>query len=902
MSPERWLEIKRIFNAAIDLDPEQQQKLLDSSCNGDTSLRNDVERMLRADSDPILDSSPIDLLSKPENLTNRIIGRYRVLHEIGRGGMGTVLAAVRADGEFEQTVALKIIQSGLNTKAIVQRFRNERQILASLEHRNIAHLIDGGVSEEGLPFFVMELVDGVPIDDYCFRNKLSINETLELFRQVCAAVSYAHGRLIVHRDLKPSNILVKDGQVKLLDFGIAKVVSEGDAAEGNTATQFRMMTPNYASPEQIRGEPVTTASDVYSLGVVLYELLTDSLPYELNGVRLDEMLRIVSEVVPLKPSQATTSRVVTQRENPTRNPQLRGDLDNIILKALRKEPENRYASVEQFSEDIRRYLSGLPVIARAATFKYRAGKLIRRNRVSVALAALLLAILVGGITATSWQAVRAERERKLAQKRFDQSRAVANSLVFKYHDAIANLPNSSPVRELLLKDASAYLDDLAQDAKGDLTLQRELALAYIKLGDIQGQPHSTSIGNTAAAIINYQKALALLESIRNSSSSTNFEIAQDLLATYKKLATTLSRAKENEPLRRVLLEQRMQLLDELIALQPENFTLRIESADLHKSIGNRMFRNDFDAGNEYYLRKVLPTLEAAQRLAPDSPETEGLAVSVYSGLAYYFSERGKMLLELDGDPGKVKAAFEEALKYNQRVFDISERDWKKGPQQAADKRGYAVGLVNVGISLRDLDRVDEAWSYLTKGRELYEDVIKFDPNNLQASFDLGDLYTATAICHLKQKSYDQAIKDFQTSISYMEKVIAADSKHHEAINYKLDVLVRLGNLQAERSDTKGALNFYETARKYANDHLTEEPTDRVLVGRISLNVARTLMQVAESQSVRARSQEFYSMAQAELESAAEIIAKAQAPETADQLKIVQYELSKCKRFRQDFKI
>jgi serine/threonine protein kinase len=337
--------------------------------------------------------------------------------------------------------------------------------------------------------------------------------------------------------------VAENGQVKLLDFGIAKVLSEYETGTRNTATELGLMTPDYASPEQFRGETVTTSTDVYSLGIVLHELLTGALPHDLKGLRLDQMLKTICETEPSRPSAKANLAIS--------NSQLKGDLDNIILKALRKEPENRYASVEQFSEDIHRYLTGQPVMARRATFSYKAGKFIRRNRIAVVLSALVLLLLTGGIAATSWQAVRAERERSLAQKRFDQSREVAKSMVFKYHDAIANLPNSSPVRELLLKDASAYLDDLAKDAKDNQALQRELAQAYERLGDIQGRPHSTSVGNTTAAIENYEKSVALFESIAaNSSKADHIEASQDLLTIYKKTATALARAKDKQPRRK----------------------------------------------------------------------------------------------------------------------------------------------------------------------------------------------------------------------------------------------------------------------------------------------------------------------------------------------------------------
>src|SRR5918998_932935 len=307
MTPESWQRIKRIFNEAVELAPSEQGLFLDAACGSDERVRREVERMLAADPADDLEASPFSLFDRGEGagFRGRRVGRYRILEEVGRGGMGAVFAAVRDDGEFEQRVALKVIKSGLSTSTIVRRFRHERQILASLEHTNIARLLDGGMSDDGLPFYVMEFIEGEPIDDYCRSRALGVRERLGLFRQVCAAVSYAHRRLIVHRDLKPSNILVTgEGRAKLLDFGIAKVVSQDDGGAQSTATQLGLMTPDYASPEQFRGETVTTATDVYSLGVVLYELLTGALPYDLTGLRLDQMLKLVCETEPTRPSQA----------------------------------------------------------------------------------------------------------------------------------------------------------------------------------------------------------------------------------------------------------------------------------------------------------------------------------------------------------------------------------------------------------------------------------------------------------------------------------------------------------------------------------------------------------------------------------------------------------------------
>ncbi|HEX8852364.1 MAG TPA: serine/threonine-protein kinase, partial [Pyrinomonadaceae bacterium] len=653
MSPERWKELKRIFDAVVDLPPTQQLVALDSVCCDDRELRRELEKMLAADASTALDTSPLARLALDADCygADTRIGRYRILHEVGRGGMGAVFAAVRDDGEFEQKVAVKVIQSGLNTNAIVRRFRRERQILASLEHPHIARLLDGGMTAEGLPFYVMEFVEGVPLDEYCRAGELGVAERLELFRQVCAAVSYAHIRLVVHRDLKPSNILVTTGgQVKLLDFGISEVLSREDDGARQTVTQLGLMTPDYASPEQFRGEPATTATDVYSLGVVLYQLLTGCLPYDLTGLGLEQMLKRVCETEPPRPSTVCARAhhsSPTLDALPHGSSHLKGDLDNIILKALRKEPAHRYGSVEQFSEDLSRHLKGLPVSARPATFGYKAGKFIRRNRAAVALSALVLLTLVGGVAATGWQAVRAERERKLAQKRFEQARDLANSLVFKYHDAIASLPNSSPVRELLLKDASAYLDDLAQDAGGDTTLLREVALAYAKLGDIQGKPHSASVGNTAGAIEHYEKAAALFETVaRRAPESGRLQANQDLLSIYKSLSTALARAGEGEERRKELLNLRLTIIDRLLAAEPHNFGLRIESAHTHMSVGKRIFNADFAEGFRYYEAHIMPVLAEAERVAPEAEETLGLAQRAYSDLGWYLSEEGRLRSEL----------------------------------------------------------------------------------------------------------------------------------------------------------------------------------------------------------------------------------------------------------------
>ena len=507
ISPERWQKVKHLFHSAVGLEGEQRNAFLAENCRDDEQLLDLVERMIAADevSSSFLESPPVDSFlsaieqNTPDTLTGKRVGHYRIVEELGRGGMGSVYLARRED-EFEKVVALKIIKRGMDTDDMLRRFRNERQILAHLDHPNIARLLDGGTTDDGLPYFVMEYVDGICIDDYCDKHQLTINDRLNLFRQVCTAVNYAHQRLAIHRDIKPSNILVTvDGTPKLLDFGIAKLLTP-NATGSETLTGMQLMTPEYASPEQARGDStITTASDIYSLGVVMFELLTGESPYKFQDRRANEVARVICETNPERPSRIN---------NPTTTPsinnrQLRGDLDNILLMALRKDPARRYSSVEQFSEDIRRHLEGLPVIARADTLRYRTSKFITRHRAASIAALLFAATLIAGVAATLYQAREANRERALAERRFSEVRQLANSVVFKYHDAIAALPGSTQVREMLVKDALQYLDNLAKESAGDRSLQREVALAYLKVGNVQGRIYEANLGDVKGAISSY---------------------------------------------------------------------------------------------------------------------------------------------------------------------------------------------------------------------------------------------------------------------------------------------------------------------------------------------------------------------------------------------------------------
>ena len=496
MTPERWQRINELFEQEAGLDPAGRTARLEAASGGDPELRGEVERLLAADLqagsflENLVRWTPEERPAGGDLPADRRIGPYRIEREIGHGGMGTVYLAERADGVFEKEVAVKVVRRGFDTADALRRFELEQRILARLEHPGIARLYDAGTTEEGLPYVVMEHVEGLPIHRWCEEHRLAVAERLKLFLEVCAAVHYAHQNLIAHRDIKPSNILVDAaGRPRLLDFGIAKLLSpEGEEAVDLTRA-VRPMTPGYASPEQIRGEPVTTASDVYSLGVLLYELLAGRQPFVLAGLSPREIERIVGEETPQPPSRAAVSP-----ELPAGRPEgaerlrrlLAGDLDRIILKAMHKEPGRRYATVDQLADDIRRHLAGLPVLARGDSFWYRTGKLVRRHKLA---AALVLVVVAAGL-GTAVLAV--ERARALdrataalvrADREAAKAREATDLLVelFKISDPRVTAGETVTAREVLRQGTRRVEAEVAQQPEIAGELLGTIGRVYLNL-------------------------------------------------------------------------------------------------------------------------------------------------------------------------------------------------------------------------------------------------------------------------------------------------------------------------------------------------------------------------------------------------------------------------------------
>ncbi|MBZ5608652.1 MAG: serine/threonine protein kinase [Acidobacteriia bacterium] len=509
MDPQRWRKVEELFHHALGRPPAERDAWLDEACTGDSELRAEVASLLASDRTEAqgfvgasVEQAVLELQAEsapaPRTMIGRQVGQYRLIQELGRGGMGAVYLAARADEQYESKVAIKLVRPGLDTDFILRRFRRERQILAHLQHPNIARLFDGGTTEDDIPYLVMEYIDGSWITTYAREHQLNLEARLRLFLPVCDAVEYAHRNFIVHRDLKPGNIMIdKRGTPKLLDFGVSKLL-HGEQRDLAETQGVGMMTPDYASPEQILGEPVIIASDVYSLGAVLYELLTGVRPHRIEQCTPLALERAICLDPVAPPSQAV-------RDDRALSRRLSGDIDNIILRAMQKEPERRYASVEHLADDLRRYLEHRPVVARPDSLAYRVSKFVRRNRFAV-VASLLLAFAVGAGVALL------EREARIAQERFGQVRKLATTFLFDVELAVRDLPGSIRVRQLIARTGRDYLDNLSRSSGSDWDLKRELATAYLRVGEVEGG-NGPNLGDPEGGLNSYRKAAALLDSV-----------------------------------------------------------------------------------------------------------------------------------------------------------------------------------------------------------------------------------------------------------------------------------------------------------------------------------------------------------------------------------------------------
>lgn len=740
MQPERWQQIEEIFQRTLDSPLEERTAVLLAACGEDAALRREVESLLASHesgfTEPAFKRGVKVLQQRAEQLAEgRKIGPYRVIREIGRGGMGSVYLAARADDSYQKLVAIKIVRGGLDTEDIVQRFRSERQILASLDHPNITRLLDAGSTEDGVPYFVMEYIEGAPIDQYCDGGKLNITERLKLFQEVCGAVRYAHQNLVIHRDIKPGNVLVtKEGVPRLLDFGIAKLLGPGPTAGETTATVARRLTPEYASPEQVRGAPITTASDVYSLGVLFYRLLSGRSPYRTLGTSALELERAICEEQPEKPSFAIgrqagdppESDLVSARGEMSGDRlrrRLAGDLDNIVLMALRKEPHRRYASVEQFSEDITRHVSNLPVIARPDTRGYRTAKFIQRHKAGVTAAALVFFSLIGGFASTLWQAHIARQERDRARVEQAKADRIRSFLTDMLSYSSPEYTSSNPAKNQDAK-VSEVVDQAAKRADAELADQPEV------LAEVQ-----STIGGVYAAQGRYEQAESILrtaqERIIRLYGSQSHQTAE-ISGTLANVLLGKGNVKEADALFRQDIEIERQLL-------AQGHGSGKDLAYALAGYGGMLDQRN-DPAAEAYLQETLKYSSAF------TGKERTIIAMTYNDLSSEAYARGKD---------------DESERYIRAALD----EYRKLPP--ATYVEMATALSNLGALLIKKGKYDEAEPYVLEGLELRRKI-------------LGNAHTSTAMAlyrlsdlRFKQGRYQEAEAAAQESIDVFKRALPA---------------------------------------------------------------------------------------------------------------------------------
>ena len=781
MTPERWARIKELFAEATAREPSQRATWLTETCGNDAALRAEVDKLLAAHerTDAVFDK-PAAAYVTGENLVagtrqwlGQRLGPWEIHAILGRGGMGEVYRARRVDAEYDKEAAIKLVPAGYQAEFVLKRLRTERQILATLEHPNIARLIDGGASEQGVPYLVMELVDGVPIDEYC-RDK-PLDTALRLFRDVCSAVTYAHQRLVVHRDLKPSNILVTpEGAVKLLDFGIAKLLQPSVADTGAPeATRFQSFTPGFASPEQVLGQPITTASDVYSLGVLLYLLLTGRSPYR----RIESTQDAIREVCEAEP--AAPSSVVAR---------IAPDLDAICLRALRKEPDRRYRTVEELSEDIRRHLAGLPVIARGDRFSYRAGKFLRRHRIEVSAAALILITLIGGVVVSLREAHAARVERERAERHFQSVRTLADTFMFEVHDAIAPLQGSTEARELLVSTGLQYLNTLAQEAGDDAALKLDLARAYLKVADLQGQAYAANTGKQKLALETYRKAEQMAQDILKAQKE-NLDARRVLASSSLQQSRLLLMFGEAAEAQRTA--RNSVTLNEYVVARDDSVAARRALAGAYKAAAIVLDYNGEEATAADFSQKGVRILEDLHARQPDDR-----AIAAELGSAYGGAGAVTMTKQRDD------ALLDKAIEWHRKALSIDQKLSSTAPNDASVARllwadyGNLSNLLNVrgdhaealAASAGALEQLERMRSD-TRNEQLHYDQLQLDFHRAKALLGVGDL---DAVERLTHQSLDQIARMPDRD----------DNLHLVYLGASMQTL--LANATVARAGTKGA--------------------------------------------------------------------------------------------------
>lgn len=852
MEPLDWRELQSIFQQAVALPQEDRKEFLDRVCDGNLDLRNEIEALLIADQSQELVESPLklDMANLDSKLVGSVIDDWKIIRQIGVGGMGTVFLAHRHTTDFQQSAALKLVKKGMDSEAVVQRFQQERKILASLNHKNIAKLLDGGMTQDGRPYFVMEHVDGLPITQYCDQHRLNISQRLNLFRAVCSAVHHAHKNLIVHRDLKPSNIIVTgSGDLKLLDFGIAKLLDDSENQQF-TRTGMQLHTPAYASPEQLINDPITTASDIYALGILFYELLTGRRPFEIKRSE-QEFRELVLTGQPVKPSDAVTEIVSITNKTQTAETisqcrstrvqglkrTLAGDLDTICMMAMHREADRRYTSASEFASDIQRHLDGLPVSARPDSRIYRLNKFIKRNKASVSIASLaVLSIILITIFYTSQLKLQRDIAIKERQKSEEVVRFVTG--LFEYSKPSRRLGQDISAKDLLDEGANRIQFELVEQPLVQQTLKQVLGEVYYKLGQEQKAldlltdalaKQRELLGENHLDVATTKLVLALVHQDRG-----NYDFAAELLSqalqTKKKLLGEL-----HFDVAEVL--SVFAYMEQMRGGYPQAETYFKKGLDISERLSN---------GDNVYLAKLTKQLGGFYRYLDRNSEAEPLLrkalamqVRIYQGGPHpdinstkrelaallrstgEYQESKRLYLEVIESRTKILGPdhpelgntwnsysllltrmddYEGALAANIRFIEILKRAYSEATPS------LAAAYFNQASMLRDLDRYSEAIKHYRLASET-QDLVGLPEKHVHRAFPIAGI----ASVYVDQKNYAEATQLYRKVLALRRESLSDD--HKTVIDAKNSLGGALTGLKRYKEAEELLLESYQQSLK-----------------------------------------------------------------------------------------
>jgi tRNA A-37 threonylcarbamoyl transferase component Bud32/tetratricopeptide (TPR) repeat protein len=800
MDPQRWQQVKRLLADCLELPPDERNAAALRLCGDDTELGRELLSLLAASAsdDASLDAMPavraleaLDALAGRRTVGRRF-GPWRVVSLIAAGGMGEVYRAERADGQYEQEAALKLMRPDMAPQVLMARFRAERQILASLDHPNLAKLLDGGVTEAGLPYFVMELVHGESIVAYCERLRLSVDERLQLFRTVCQVVHYAHRQGVVHRDLKPSNILVTaGGVVKLVDFGIAKQLAPSGQSADRTATLYRALTPEYASPEQLRGAPVTPASDIYSLGVVLYRLLVGASPHAATASDAYALARSIVETEPTRPSDAVKAAQPGARALRRR---LKGDLDAVLLMALRNEPQHRYPSAEALADDVFRHLEGLPVQARRGAWSYRAGRFVLRHRAAMGAALLANLALVAGVSFAAYQAYEANRQRERAEHHFASVRKLANVFIADVHDSVRDLPGTTAALQLMVRTGLTYLQQLDAEHRDDPALQVEIAHGLRNIGDIQGRPYAPNIGDTDGARDSYERGIALAkQALEGATTPAAVRLrAQETLALLYQRKGGLLGAQGEDAQAEQWASQAVALMDDLATRSPLSREQQLTHATMYAQLGQIV---RFLDKPEAFFNASATAQRIYRAVLAQAPEDKVAT----SGLANTYLEQGSYYFDRDTGPQTVNMAVQSF----QQALQLQEPLAARHPTDARVVRNLAAHHANLAAALMRTPRLHEAAAAYRRAQEIIAGLSSQDPGNAQLRAELAIVTGSLSRALLANGDVAGAVDSAQAAIDRYAS-LPEGSRSFMNTRYKQGVAhYLLGQALQARADRRG---------------------------------------------------------------------------------------------------